>query len=219
MQLSIADVLEPSDVAAIVAALAGHAFVDGRATAGWAAAGVKRNLQAADDARLDLLRETVTARLLAHPLFVMAARPRSITRLLFSRYEPGHAYGAHVDAAVMDGQRVDVAFTLFLSDPATYTGGALVLHTSAGEQSIKPPAGCAVVYPATTLHEVEPVTAGVRLAAVGWVRSQVRDAARRELLFDLDTAQRRLFAAQGAGPEVDLVAKSLANLQRMWVED
>jgi PKHD-type hydroxylase len=112
-----------------------------------------------------------------------------------------------------------VAFTLFLSDPQSYDGGELIVDTAAGEDATKLSAGALVAYPATGLHRVAEVTRGTRLAAVGWARSFVRDAAQRELLFDLDTARRKLFAQQGATAEFDLLSKSLANLLRMWAED
>jgi PKHD-type hydroxylase len=129
------------------------------------------------------------------------------------------AYGAHVDDALMRGVRSDLSLTLFLADPGSYEGGELVVESSAGEQAIKLAAGALVLYPATALHRVEPVRGGVRLAAVGWIRSFVRDAARREVLFDLDRARRRLFERHGKTEEVDLLHKTSANLLRMWAED
>jgi PKHD-type hydroxylase len=123
--------------------------------------------------------------LLHHEVFVAAARPKRLVRLLISRYEPGMTYGTHVDDALMDGVRPDLSFTLFLSDPATYEGGALVIEDTYGERMVKLPAGELILYPSTTLHRVDPVTSGVRLAAVGWVRSYVRDPEHREILFDL----------------------------------
>jgi PKHD-type hydroxylase len=108
---------------------------------------------------------------------------------------------------------------LFLADPDSYDGGELVVETPAGEEAIKLPAGSLVAYPSTSLHHVAAVTRGTRLAAVGWARSLVRDAARREMLFDLDTARRQLFAREGKSSEFDLLSKSVANLMRMWAED
>jgi PKHD-type hydroxylase len=119
----------------------------------------------------------------------------------------------------MDGMRTDVSFTLFLSDPTSYDGGELTIESAAGEETFKVDAGTLVAYSATSLHRVADVTRGARLAAVGWARSFVRDAAQRELLFDLDAARRQLFARDGKSAEFDLVSKSLANLLRMWAED
>jgi PKHD-type hydroxylase len=180
---------------------------------------VKNNLQAGNDAALQKLREKLTAKIGEHPLFRMVARPKQLSPLILSRYEPGMAYGSHVDDAIMGGMRSDVSFTLFLSDLDTYDGGALVIETSAGEEDVRLPAGSMVVYSSTTLHRVAEVTRGARLAAVGWARSFIRDPAQRELLFDLDTARQSLFQKQGKTAEFDLLSKTSANLLRMWAED
>src|SRR5262249_47480867 len=158
-------------------------------------------------------------RILAHDVFRMAVRPKALSPLLFSRYEPGMHYGSHVDDALMDGMRTDVAFTLFLCDPASYDGGELTSERPGGEETFKVDAGALIAYPATSLHRVTDLTRGARLAAVGWARSFIRDPAQRELLFDLDSARRQLFAREGKSAEFDLLSKSSANLLRMWVED
>jgi PKHD-type hydroxylase len=219
MLLSIAEVLSAAEVAEVRAGLASAVFVDGKATAGWSARRVKSNLQASHGPEMERMRDLVETRLREHPVFTLAVRPKTILGPLFSRYEPGHAYGTHVDDALMDGVRTDVSFTLFLADPESYQGGELVIETAAGDEAVKLLAGSVVTYPASTLHRVEPVTRGARLAAVGWVRSHVRDAARRELLFDLETARRRLFDRDGKTPDGDLLAKCAANLARMWSDD
>jgi PKHD-type hydroxylase len=115
--------------------------------------------------------------------------------------------------------RSDVSFTLFLSDAASYDGGELIIESAGGEEAFRLDAGSLIAYPATSLHRVGTVTRGARLAAVGWARSFVRDPAQRELLFDLDTARRQMFAQHGKSADYDLVSKSLANLLRMWMED
>jgi len=220
MQIVIADVLSAEDLDAVREALARTRFVDGRATAGFAAREVKHNRQAdATDKVLDPVRSMVAARIMANDLFRIAARPKQLTPLLFSRTEAGMQYGEHVDDALMGGMRTDVAFTLFLDDPESYDGGELVIVSAAGDDAIKLPAGSMVVYPATTLHRVAEVTRGVRHVVAGWARSLVRDAAQRELLFDLDTARRTIFMRDGKSHEFDLISKSLANLLRMWAED
>lgn len=216
----LADVLTPQELAHVRQALDQTTFVDGRATAGWHAREVKRNLQAQPGAATDALAALVQQALRRHPVFDLAVRPHRMRLPLFSRYQPGMTYGTHVDDAVMGTDpplRADIALTVFLSAPDDYDGGELVTDTTAGEQRFKLPAGCAVVYPASTLHRVEPVTRGERLAAIGWVQSLVRDAAQRELLFDLDTARRSLFTREGKTAEFDLLSKSVANLLRMWV--
>lgn len=219
MLLTIADILSPTDVEEVRGGLASATFVDGKASAGWSARLVKSNLQASHGPELEKVRALVDTRLREHAVFALAARPKTILGPLFSRYEPGHAYGAHVDDALMDGVRTDVSFTLFLADPDSYEGGELIVDSATGEDALKLPAGSVAVYPATTLHRVAPVRRGTRLAAVGWVRSYIRDAARRELLFDLETARRRLFDREGKSAECDLLAKCAANLVRMWCDD
>jgi PKHD-type hydroxylase len=219
MILAIADILSAADIAEVRAGLASATFLDGKASAGWSARLVKSNLQADAGPDLSRVRELVESRLMAHPVFALATRPRSIIGPLFSRYQPGHAYGTHVDDALLGGVRSDVSFTLFLSEPESYEGGELVIDTPAGEEAFKLAPGSLVTYPATCLHRVLPVTVGERLAAAGWVRSYVRDAAKRELLFDLDTARRRLFEREGKTAEADLLAKCAANLLRLWCED
>ncbi len=220
MQIVIANVLTEAEVKAARAALKRARFIDGRATAGFAARKVKRNLQADHrDRSLDAQRKQIAERILGNELFRLAVRPKALTPLLLSRYMKGMDYGSHVDDAIMGGLRTDVSFTLFLSDPDTYDGGELVIESAAGEDATKLEAGSLIAYPSTALHRVNDVTRGERLAAVGWARSYIRDPARRELLFDLDTARRRMFARDGKSADYDLVAKSLANLQRMWSED
>lgn len=218
MQIVIGNVLSTAEVALVREALAGARFVDGRATAGFAARIVKNNTQV-EGSELETLRTLIGKRILENEVFRLAVRPKALTPLLLSRYENKMHYGSHVDDALMHGMRTDVSFTLFLSDPATYDGGELVIESAAGEDPVKLDAGSLVAYPSTALHRVNDVTSGERLAAVGWARSYIRDPARREMLFDLDTARRQMFAVSGKTAEYDLVAKSLANLIRMWAED
>jgi PKHD-type hydroxylase len=220
MILPILDVLTSGAVAEIRTRLDAGRFQDGKATAGWHARLVKENeqLRSDDPAHADL-RALVEQTMRAHPLVAMAARPKAFGPMLFSRSGPGQGYGSHVDDALMGGLRTDVSFTLFLSDPDSYQGGDLVIETPAGEIPFKLPAGAALVYPSTTLHRVERVTAGTRLVVAGWIRSFVRDPAERELLFDLDTARQSLFKAQGKTVEFDLLSKCLSNLLRRWAED
>ena len=220
MQIVIGDVLSVAEIRAVADTLERTRFVDGRATAGFAAQLVKNNQQAeGSDRSLETIRKLVAERILGNEVFRLAVRPKMLSELLFSRYEPGMHYGSHVDDALMDGMRTDVAFTLFLCDPRSYDGGELTIESAAGEDAFKLDAGSLVAYPATSLHRVTDVTRGARVAAVGWARSFIRDPARRELLFDLDTARRQLFAREGKSAEFDLLSKSFANLMRMWVED
>lgn len=220
MQIAIGNVLSAEEIVTVVATLARARFVDGRTTAGFAAKIVKNNRQAeGSDRSLETIRKLIAERILGNEVFRLAVRPKALSPLLFSRYETGMHYGSHVDDALMDGMRTDVSFTLFLSDPASYDGGELTIESASGEETFKLDAGALIAYSATSLHRVADVTRGARLAAVGWARSLVREPARRELLFDLDTARRQLFAREGKSAELDLVSKSVANLLRMWVED
>jgi PKHD-type hydroxylase len=192
-------------------------WIDGASTAGWHARDLKRNHQLDGASPLhQQLSARLEAVLTAQPLVQAAAFPRRIHGLLFSRSGTGEGYGRHVDNAWMGGGRSDLSFSLFLSEPETYAGGALVLETPAGKESFRLPAGHALVYPSTLLHRVEPVTAGERLVAVGWIESRIRHADQRELLFELDTARRTLFARQGKDEIFDLVSRSYSNLLRRW---
>lgn len=219
MNLCLSNVLDQETLTRIRAMLATALFADGAATAGWNARPVKHNLQTTHDVAAQLVDQALNR----HPVFVGAAFPARRRAPLFSRYQPGMSYGTHVDNPLMGGPsplRADLAVTVFLSDPADYDGGELVLDTAGGTQAYKLAAGQAIVYPATTLHQVTEVTRGERLAAILWVQSLVRDAAQREILFDLDTVRRRLWEQAGrvSTPEFDLLSKTHANLLRAWAE-
>jgi PKHD-type hydroxylase len=219
MILAIADVISAADIDAIRKVVDRAQFVDGRVTAGWAARFVKANLQAKQSDEIEEMRAFASERLTSHPVFALATRPKAVVGPQFSRYEPGHSYGAHVDDPLIGGMRTDVSFTLFLASPESYEGGELIIETSSGEEAFKLAAGSVVTYPSTTLHRVAPVTRGARIAAAGWVRSLIRDVSRRELLFDLETARRKLFDREGKTEEGDLLAKCAANLTRAWCDD
>ncbi|MBK8440054.1 MAG: Fe2+-dependent dioxygenase [Rhodobacter sp.] len=209
------------DAAALLAlqeAVAALDYEDGRRTAGAIAGRVKRNAQARQGAARDAVTARVQAGLMASGTFTSAARPKGFARLLVSRYEGGQAYGSHVDDALMPGGRTDLSFTLFLSDPASYRGGGLVVQERAEDRLIRLNAGEVVLYPSDTLHRVEPVTEGTRFAVVGWVTSWLRDPRQREMLFDLDQA---IGVEQARGAEdgqLDRLAQLRSNLLRMWTE-
>ena len=196
-------------------------FVDGRTTAKGRAQRVKQNEQiqkrAADGTRgldgiiLEALRENAE--------FQQVAVPRSLRNPLISRYKPGMQYGLHVDNALMGGarkERSDLSVTVFLNDPSEYRGGELTISNHWGAQEIKLPAGEAVVYPSSTLHRVNPVTEGERIAAVTWVQSYVRSAEHREVLYDLKRIVDKLTKSAPEDPETDLAHKTYSNLLRMW---
>lgn len=198
-------------------------WVDGLATAGHQGGRVKHNRQIAEGSEIaHQLGDIVLAALERHPLFISAALPSRVYPPMFNRYEGGEAFGNHVDNAVrfMPGTaerlRTDLSATLFLSDPEDYDGGELMVEDTYGAQAVKLAAGQLLLYPATSLHRVEPVTRGVRLASFFWVQSMVRDDGQRSLLFDLDTSIQRL--AQTGGDEAVQVQLSgvYHNLLRMW---
>lgn len=224
MLILIENLIDTATLAKLRGWLSEATFEDGRATAGGSAALVKNNEQVSSDPnrpdpKLEEMQQLVEDHLWKNGLFMAAAEPKQIHPALFSRYAPGMRYGPHVDNALMGDVRVDLALTLFLSDPDDYDGGELVAAFSTGERSVKLPAGNAVLYPATTLHQVAEVTRGQRLAAVTWIRSMIRDAAEREILFDLRTAHSRLAKQLGKTVEVDLLSKCHTNLLRRWVDD
>ncbi|MGF1568612.1 MAG: Fe2+-dependent dioxygenase [Nodosilinea sp.] len=221
MIVCIPNLLTREELAALAQGLSTAKFVDGQLTAGWHAKLVKQNQQAAKTLDTDALKAIIQGALGRSPLFQAVVHPKVIHSILFSRYGEGMAYGRHIDNALMSGAsflRSDVSFTIFLSAPESYEGGELVIEAADSETPYKLAAGSIIVYPSTTLHRVEPVTRGERLVAVGWVQSLIRDAERREILFDLDTVKRSLFAQDGKTDEFDLVAKTMANLLRKWAE-
>lgn len=221
MIFAIPNVLNTAELNAIASHLANANFIDGKQTAGWYAKQVKDNQQLSNkDSQTQALRRQIKEAIRRNELFQAAVRPRCVHSLLLSRYNAGMSYGRHADNALMGKQmwRSDVSFTLFLNPPTDYEGGELVIESADDEKAYKLAAGSMLVYPSDRLHRVDPVTQGTRFVAVGWVQSLVRNRDRREILFDLDTVRRSLFATAGKTPEFDLLAKSLANLLRMWAE-
>lgn len=219
MFLAIEQVLTKPEVAAIRASTQTLTFTDGKATAGRYAAEVKANDQAAPSPDLSAILTKVEQALQANALFAMAARPRQMTRLILSRYRQGQTYGLHVNDALMGGIRTDLSFTLFLSDPDSYEGGALVIEDTLESRAVKLSAGDLILYPSTSLHRVEPVGSGERLAIVGWVTSWIRSPDQREILFDLDRSIAQVFETEGKSDLFDLLSKSRSNLLRMWAGD
>ncbi|WP_343676124.1 Fe2+-dependent dioxygenase [Paraburkholderia heleia] len=226
MLVHVRNVLTPEQVRTLRARLdhAGDAWVDGRATAGWSGAPVKRNVQVAEHTPIAReLGDIVLAAIERNPLFISAALPNQVYPPLFNRYEGGMTFGSHVDGAVRvlpNGVklRTDVSCTLFLSSPDEYDGGELVVEDTYGVQEVKLPAGDMIVYPATSLHQVTPVTRGARVASFFWVQSLVRDDTRRALLFDMDTAIQRLNASDADAQARRSLVGCYHNLLRLWSE-
>jgi PKHD-type hydroxylase len=222
MLLRIPSVLDRDQLSAIHKLLAHATFVDGRLSAGRAARRVKHNEEVGSDAaELDELNRIVMGSLVRHPIYLNGALPHRIAAPYYVRYVPGMAYGDHVDDPVMGPgprYRSDIAITVFLSDPQSYDGGELAIHTAFGERSVKLPAGDAVMYPASSLHRVSEVTRGERLVAITWVQSLVRDPVKRELLYELNLAREKLLDTSPDAEETVRVNTAYVNLVRMWAE-
>ena len=223
MILVFDNVLNADELAEVTGALREDDFEDGKATAGWHARLVKNNaqLKTSDEERVANVRHTINKAIERHSEFVRAFRPKLVRPSLVSRYTDGMSYGRHVDDPFMIGKppiRTGLALTLFLVEPDTYDGGELVADSTFGRRTFKLPAGSMVAYPATTLHEVMPVTRGVRLCAVTWGQSLIRDPALREMIYDLDNARREMFERDGKTRSFDLASKTHANLLRLWAE-
>lgn len=224
MLLTIDEVLCPDEVALFRERLSAADWVDGRVTAGEQSARAKRNLQVPAEAPVAReLGEMILAALGRHPTFVSAALPLRVFPPLFNRYHEGMAFGTHVDNAIrFSGSvryRTVLSATLFLSDPTDYDGGELIVEDAYGEHAVKLPAGSMVLYPATSLHRVAPITRGSRWASFFWIQSMVRADERRTLLYDLDAAIQALSAKVGQDDaSVVSLAGSYHNLIRMWAE-
>lgn len=221
MILCIGNVLNDDELQRAGEQLQKATLQPGAKTAGWAAVQVKNNLQVvAGDPAHAQLSALVMGALARNMVFQAAALPRHIGSLLFSRSDVGMGYGTHADNAIMGTplMRTDLAFTLFLAAPDSYEGGSLVIDDAQGAQEFKLDAGSLVLYPATTLHQVETVRSGSRLVVAGWVQSLVRDPRVREMLFDLDQVRRHLFETEGKSATFDLLSKTNSNLLRMYAE-
>jgi PKHD-type hydroxylase len=225
MLLQIPNVLTQAEVAECRAALLGADWVDGRGTAGHLSAGVKHNLQLHwQNPVAQRLGALVLDRLQRSPLFLSAALPHEILPPLFNRYEGGGHYGAHLDGAVREvegtGRRIrtDLSLTLALSDPADYDGGELVISDLGGDRAFKLPAGDAILYAASSIHNIEPVTRGTRLAAFTWIQSIVRDAGERTMLLELDAAIQQLPQDESARDDRLRFSNIYHNLLRRWSE-
>jgi PKHD-type hydroxylase len=220
----IEQVLGPDEVAAMRQQLATAAWIDGAQTAGSRSVSVKQNqqLDRADPLALEL-GQAILTRLGANPTFVSASLAETIWPPMFNRYADGGHYGTHVDSALMrragggPSMRSDVSATLFLSDPADYDGGELVVETPFGAQAVKLAAGDMVLYPSSSLHRVDPVTRGQRVCAVTWMQSAVPDTEGRAMLFDLDQSIQALAIGRTKDDaDVDRLIQIYHNLLRKW---
>ena len=228
MLLHVGQVLTPQELAGMRKTLAGLPWGDGRATSGVQSAQAKNNEQLAQNLpELPGLQQTVLAALNRHAMFFSAALPRRILPPMFNRYSGAtNAFGNHIDNAIRyvpgrQGERIrtDISCTLFLAEPDEYEGGELVVEDTYGAQRVKLPAGDMVLYPGTSVHRVEPVTRGARLASFFWVESMVRSDEQRSLLHDMDMHLMRLREAVGeTEPAVIGLTGTYHNLLRLWAD-
>jgi PKHD-type hydroxylase len=223
--LPIPDVLTPEQVAQARKVLDEAEWIDGRVTAGHQSARTKNNLQLPEDHPAARQVGTMILEALSKsPLFISAALPLRVFPPLFNRYQGGQAFGTHVDNAIRQigasghSIRTDLSATLFLSQPDEYEGGDLVIEDTYGVQNVKLPAGHLVLYPATSLHHVRPVTQGARVASFFWIQSMVRDDGERSLLFDLDVSIQRINEDNPNHPSAIQLTGVYHNLLRRWAE-
>jgi len=226
MMLAVPDVLDQAGVARVRSLIDGASWEDGNATSGHQSALAKKNHQLPEDsAAAQEAGRLVLDALGKSPLFIAAALPLKIFPPLFNRYEGGEAFGTHIDNAVRihrGGEfrvRSDLSATLFLEPPEAYEGGELIAEDNLGAHSVKLPAGHLLLYPASSLHRVEPVTSGARVASFFWIQSMVRDDSARTLLFDLDQSIQAIAAERGhADREVIRLTGIYHNLLRRWAD-
>jgi PKHD-type hydroxylase len=223
MVLQIPDVLTAEQVAQARRMLQGADWIDGRVTAGHQSAKTKNNLQLPEDHPVARqLGDMILGALGRNALFVSAALPLRVFPPLFNCYQSGQSFGNHVDNAIRQVKgsgatiRTDLSATLFLADPDEYEGGELIVEDTFGVHSVKLPSGHMVLYPASSLHNVTPVTSGARLASFFWIQSMLRDDGERTLLFDLDTAIQRLTVDLPDHPAVVQLTAVYHNLLRRW---
>jgi PKHD-type hydroxylase len=225
MLLTIPEVLSRDDVASFRERLDQAEWIDGRVTAGPQSMRTKRNMQLPEGSPLAAeLGGRILSALETNPLFLTGALPQRVFPPLFNRYEGGHSFGSHVDNAIRQVTgtphriRTDLSATLFLSEPEEYEGGELLIEDTYGAHSAKLPAGDMVLYPASSLHHVRPVTRGARVSSFFWIQSMIRDDGQRTLLFDLDMAIQRVVQDNPDHPSAVQLTGVYHNLLRRWAE-
>ena len=224
MMIQIPDLLTAEEVARCRAIIDAAEWVDGNATSGRQSALAKQNQQLPQNSvAAREAGELVRAALARNALFTAAALPHTVFPPLFNRYGPGQTFGDHIDNAIRSNSevriRTDLSATLFLADPDTYEGGELVVEDTYGLHEVKLPAGGLILYPASSLHRVEPVTRGVRVASFFWIQSLIRDDARRAMLLDMDLAIQQLSQQTGAdNRSIVSLTGVYHNMLRMWAE-
>jgi PKHD-type hydroxylase len=225
MLLQIPNVLNPEQVSRFRSRIDAAHWVDGNVTSGHQSAQAKYNEQLPEESvEAREIGEEIVRALGSKPLFFSAALPKHVYPPLFNRYRSEMTFGNHVDAAMrvhgLTGRRIrtDISATLFLTAPEDYDGGELLVEDTYGVHSVKLPAGDMVIYPATSLHRVTPVTRGARVSSFFWIESMIRDDAQRALLFDMDMALVRLNQQAPGHPSLITLTGCYHNLLRMWGE-
>lgn len=226
MLIAIPDLLDPATLASLRRTIDAAEWIDGNATSGHQSALAKHNEQLPEDsAAAKAAGKVILDALGRSPLFFAAALPLKVFPPLFNRYGVGQTFDVHVDSAIRIQRgtefriRSDLSMTVFLEDPAAYDGGELVIEDQFGVQRVKLPAGHAVLYPSSSLHKVEPVTRGCRVASFFWLQSMVRDDGARRILFDLDQSVQRLTGQLGgADRSVIELTGVYHNLLRRWAD-
>jgi PKHD-type hydroxylase len=226
MLIAVPDVLDPAGVGRLRTLIDPAEWIDGNATSGYQSALAKRNTQLAEGSAVaEEAGALILQALSRSPLFIAAALPLKIYPPLFNRYEGGEAFGVHVDSAIRirpgsDWRvRTDLSATLFLEDPDAYDGGELTIEGQFGAQSVKLPAGHMILYPSSSLHRVEPVTRGRRVASFFWVQSMIRDTESRRTMFEMDTAIQALAQDRGQDdPAIIQLTGVYHNLLRRWAD-
>ena len=223
MLTHIKGVLDPQQLAAAHQLIAAGKYTDGSTSAGMAARRVKHNEELAlDPAQMSDLNNLVMNSLVQNPVYRSAAMPLRIAAPYYAHYTKGMSYGEHVDDPIMgmgaELYRSDVSITIFLNSPDAYDGGELVIQTAFGEQQVKLPAGDAVIYPSSSLHHINEVSAGERLVAVTWTQSMLRDPQQRELAYQLYQAREHLLQTSPDAEATTQIDHAYVNLVRMWSE-
>ena len=222
MLIKIPGILDSTQLSAVRSVLQQCNFTDGKFSAGSNAQKHKTNQElAASEDQLDALNSVVMTQLVRHPTYLNAALPAKISLPIYARYLTGMSYGYHIDDPIMGGPtaryRSDISISVFLNDPDDYEGGELCIETEFGTEQIKLPAGHAVLYPSSSRHAVNPVTAGERLVAIAWLQSMVRDPQQRQILFQLHQAREQLGSLSTDDARQN-IEDSYTNLVRMWAE-
>jgi PKHD-type hydroxylase len=220
MLLQIANILSAEECRVITDALSPDGlWLDDKSTAKGEARAVIENQQAnRENPKVRGVISLIEEKIANNPVVIAAAQPEAFVGLTLNRYRNGMSYGAHVDAPYMLGQRTDLSFTVFLNSPESYEGGELVIENAGHDDAVRGAAGSAVLYPSKSVHRVEPVTSGARLACVGWIKSRVRSAENRALLYELETVLADLRSAGAPLPVYNRLLNVKNNLLRTFGE-